>query len=830
MKKKMIIAVLISLTMALSGILSVAAAQVETSVANDSIELNPSEEAKNYPEIQSISCINGGFKIAWNKFEGAEKYRLFYRNGTAWKSIGTTTQTTLNHTGLKNNTEYTYTVRALDKNGNYVSMFNSPGWSSTFLSVPSLSSVESTTTGLKITWQKVEGAANYRVYVMSGSKWKKIGETTSNAFTHTSVTSGKSYTYTVRSISADSTSYTSYYDTKGISKTFVAVPQITKIENIANGSKITWGKVAGASKYRLFYRNGTAWKSIGTTTETTLKHTGLKNNTTYTYTVRALDKNGNYVSMFRSPGWSNTFLSVPSLSSVESTTTGLKITWQKVEGAVNYRVYVKSGSNWQKIGETTSNTFTHTSVTSGKSYTYTVRSISADGTCATSYYDTKGISKTFVAAPQITKIENIANGSKITWGKVAGASEYRVFYRNGTAWKSIGTTAATTLNHTGLKNNTEYIYTVRALDKNGNYVSAFQSPGWSNLFIAPPEYTSIIQSENGMLLKWNAVNTVASYRIYRKNYGASWTKIADVAGTSYTDTNPPQNTLYSYTLRCFNSSGSVMSSYLNDTQYYYNGALANGKITVNGTGLYFIDGHFRQGYVTINGDTYYYNASGVLQKNGIVGTRAEGYCYADKNGKIDYSFTGIAQNASGYWYIKKGKLDFTYRNAVTYNGSDWNVIDGKATKVTTEEQRTLFRAFKLLSKITDSSMTNSQKLKKCFDYVKGAYIEKNPRIPHYKGMDWPVIYANDMFVRGTGNCFSYAACFAYLAKAIGYENVYCCHSGGHGWAEIDGLVYDPEWSIHHSKYTYYALSYNTKTDVDYKGAIASGYAWMHVKI
>ena len=33
---------------------------------------------------------------------------------------------------------------------------------------------------------------------------------------------------------------------------------------------------------------------------------------------------------------------------------------------------------------------------------------------------------------------------------------------------------------------------------------------------------------------------------------------------------------------------------------------------------------------------------------------------------------------------------------------------------------------------------------------------------------WPAVYANDHFVMGGGNCFSDAAAFAYLAKALGY--------------------------------------------------------------
>ena len=373
----------------------------------------------------------------------------------------------------------------------------------------------------------------------------------------------------------------------------------------------------------------------------------------------------------------------------------------------------------------------------------------------------------------------------------------------------MGNTTSTSYTHDKLKTGTTYTYTVRCLDSKGNFVSGFDKTGTSNLFLAPPAISSVSKASEGNLIEWKNVEGAAGYRLYRKTVGASWSKLADItSGNSYTDTSAKSDNVYTYTLRCLDKDGKLISSYISETKYYYNGSLANGTITVGSNKYTFNNGLFRAGLQTINGNKYYYNSSGVLEKNGIVGSAKDGYYYADKNGKID----------------------FTYSNGVTQNGSDWNVMQGKATKVTTESDRTLFRALKIVAKITDSSMTKSQKLKVCFDYVKGAYTELNPRIPHYKGNDWPVIYANDMFVDGAGNCFSYAAAFAYMAKAIGYEEVYCCHSGGHGWAEIDGLVYDPEWSRHHFVYSYYALSYNAKTDVNYKAAISAGYSWMHVKI
>jgi hypothetical protein len=259
---------------------------------------------------------------------------------------------------------------------------------------------------------------------------------------------------------------------------------------------------------------------------------------------------------------------------------------------------------------------------------------------------------------------------------------------------------------------------------------------------------------------------------------------------------------------CLNSSGVSISTHLTDTRFYYNGAVANGKITYKNKSYAFSNGYLRQGYVTIDGKTYYYTDTGVLQKNGIVGSSKDGYRYADSNGVVNMSYSG----------------------AVTSNGSDWYVINGKATKVKTEYDKTMFRAFKLIAKITNSSMTKEQKLKACFNYLKTGPTEKNPRIPHFHGENWHILYANDVFVNNTGNCMSFGAAFAFMAKALGYNNTYACNSGGHGWAEVEGLIYDPEWSRHRSMSTYYGISYNTKVDVDYKSGISAGHWWMHVKI
>lgn len=759
------------------------------------------------PQISKISPTQSGLRIEWSAFEGAAKYRVFVLTNGTWKTAGETANLYFEHKNLKNNTSYTYTVRAEDGSGKFISGYDPEGVASTFYAVPQLTAVQGVNGGIQVRWNSVAGAVNYRVYRKNGSSWQKLTDTAATSYTDADVSSGNSYSYTVRCMSADGLTFLSHYS-GGKTGLYVAVPEITNIRNVANGAKISWNKVAGAAKCRVFVKNGESWKKLGDTASDNYVHTAAQNNTRYTYTVRALDKNGSFASGYNTVGVGNTFLSVPVISGVQSVYGGLKVSWNKQSGAVNYRVYRKNGSSWQKLTDTTATSYTDNNVSSGSSYTYTVRCMSADGLTFLSHYSGTGKKGTYVKAPEISKFENTAKGTKITWGKVSGAAKYRVFVKNGSDWKKLADSSSDNYTHNSLADGRTYTYTVRALDKNGSFVSGYNSNGKSNVFIAPPAISSVTKSGSGMLLRWNAKTGAAKYRIYRRAYDGGWSPLADVAGTSYQDNTAPSNVLYTYTMRCLNANGVSISTHLTDTKFYWNGAIANGKITYKNKAYAFNNGYLRQGYVTIDGKTYYYSDTGTLQKNGIVGSDKDGYRYADSNGVVNTSYCG----------------------AVTSNGSDWNVINGKVTKVKTEYDKTLNRALKLVAKVTNSSMTKEQKLKACFNHIKTVPTEKNPRIPHFHGENWHLMYANDVFVNNTGNCMSFGAAFAFMAKALGYNNVYACNSGGHGWAEVEGLIYDPEWARHRFKYSYYGMSYNTKTDVDYKGGISSGQWWMHVKI
>lgn len=53
-----------------------------------------------------------------------------------------------------------------------------------------------------------------------------------------------------------------------------------------------------------------------------------------------------------------------------------------------------------------------------------------------------------------------------------------------------------------------------------------------------------------------------------------------------------------------------------------------------------------------------------------------GWWYVNK-GKVDYSYTGLAKNQHGWWYVKQGRVDFSYTGLAKNQNGRWYVNKGK---------------------------------------------------------------------------------------------------------------------------------------------------------
>lgn len=199
--------------------------------------------------------------------------------------------------------------------------------------------------------------------------------------------------------------------------------------------------------------------------------------------------------------------------------------------------------------------------------------------------------------------------------------------------------------------------------------------------------------------------------------------------------------------------------------------------------FYYENGKKVTGLKEIN-QKYYYFASNGIQRTGW--QKCQG----------DFYFFKIANGKNGY--MEKSK---------TINGIRLTT-DGKAklTATSTAKLDILIKANKILEKAVRPEMEKSEKLKKIFEYLLEHYQYRgSPTFVNTK--HWELDYASDLFDKGHGNCYAFGAGFAFLANAAGYKNCYAVSSGGHGWAEVAGKVYDPTWSLIDDNHSYFAVSF-----------------------
>ena len=265
------------------------------------------------PQITSLKNTTGGVKLQWNKVNGAYGYRLYYRPASGgWKRFKDTTSTSFTDSSVVPNKTETYTIRCIDKNGNTISGYNSNGWSIKYTPIaPTISKLENTSGGIKLTWNKIAGVYGYRLYRKTSTGWKRFKDTTATSFTDSGVTANKTEIYTIRCIDKNGNTV-SGFNSKGWSKKYTAsTPSISKLENVSGGIKISWNKVAGVYGYRLYHKTSSGWKRFKDTTATTYTDTAVKSGRTETYTIRCIDRNGKTVSGYNSKGWSKKYVYNP---------------------------------------------------------------------------------------------------------------------------------------------------------------------------------------------------------------------------------------------------------------------------------------------------------------------------------------------------------------------------------------------------------------------------------------------------------------------------------------------------------------------------------------
>lgn len=480
------------------------------------------------PAISNLQNLENGILLQWKVTAGVSGYNIYRKTSLsdAWTQIDSVSDGDINRYTDKNvscGTNYYYAVASYVGDNAY----------DTYVTTESVNY----RTGPGTSYAKA-GTLESGVQVKVDPSYKK----TADGYTWYKIHySGSDYyvaSQYLKKQSSASGSTTLQESEKSSYKSIMYLTQVTvtKSENTADGVKISWNKVKGASEYYV-YRKGSDGKytRLGKSSGNTLNYTDktAESGSTYTYTVRAVS--GDSIGTYKSTS-TIYCLAYPVISSVSNVQNGIHISWNKVKGASEYYLYRKGSDGvYSRLASVSESTLSYTDkkAVNGEKYVYTLRAVNKNTISA--YHSLKGI--VCLSVPVLDKAASKQDGMHISWKSVKGADAYYIYRKTGNgSWQRIGTTnKGTAVSYTdgSAVGGVTYSYTVRACKDSS--LSGYDRKGLVQRYSQSLVNYKTIEKVNyrtgagtsynigGTFNKGTAVKVVANYSV--KADGYTWYKI-----------------------------------------------------------------------------------------------------------------------------------------------------------------------------------------------------------------------------------------------------------------------------------------------------------------
>lgn len=240
----------------------------------------------------------GKIKLTWKEVEHADAYVVYRATAEEgpYKKMKTTTETSYTNTTAKSANLYYYQVQAVyEANERLNSELSQPVKRRCDLARPAVSVSNDEETGkVKLTWNSVAKAEKYKIYrsTSENGSYSYVNTTNETSYINKNAKAGTTYYYKVKAVNADFSSATSAFSLVDKRACDLARPVVTASNDAKTGKvNLTWKKVSGADKYKIFRameKNGT-YSYINTVTGTSYTHKGAKKGKTYWYKVKAID-------------------------------------------------------------------------------------------------------------------------------------------------------------------------------------------------------------------------------------------------------------------------------------------------------------------------------------------------------------------------------------------------------------------------------------------------------------------------------------------------------------------------------------------------------------
>ena len=296
---------------------------------------------------------------------GITGYKV-YRDGVVQATLGNVLA--YNDTTIAAGTQYTYTVTALNAAGESTI---SNGIVITSWALPDAPTGATASGGIPIvvSWNAPNSdrpVTDYKVY-RDGSLLTTVTAPTLT-YSDSNVTPNTTYSYTISAVSSvgEGAQSASTSGQSGVPPSQITTFTATPVDS--SRIKLDWAAPNDNGYTITSYKIYQGSSQVGTTAGLTYTDTGLQNNTSYSYTVTAVNIGGEGTPSAAQTATTATPLTPPTNVYTEEHVTSVNVTWDKVIGAVNYTVE----RNGTTLGTTANFWFIDNTASASTSYTYKV--------------------------------------------------------------------------------------------------------------------------------------------------------------------------------------------------------------------------------------------------------------------------------------------------------------------------------------------------------------------------------------------------------------------------------------------------------------------------
>jgi uncharacterized protein (DUF1800 family)/fibronectin type 3 domain-containing protein len=333
---------------------------------------------------------------------------------------------------------------------------------------PARVAIAATSGQVELQWSAVDGARGYAVYRGVAGVWtpEPIAKIQRRHFTDRTAVNGVVHAYKVAAFNAGGVGPQS----DPASATPLAPPTSLKAEAGDQKVALTWVASTGATGYVVMRGLvGRRRVPVAEVTGTSYLDTGLTNDTTYVYRVRAkapnsLSRGSELVSATPKAAPDPKPTTAPTLSGTGGD--GLiDLSWTAVTGATSYKVFNVTSGTPALVTTVTTRTFRHTPLPNGTAVSYQVAGTNSGGDGPSSNVATATPNPPIAAPTNLSATPG--NGAvTLSWTPVSGATKYRVYRAlasNGQTSALATEPTAPPFNDAGLTNGTTYFYKITAV-------------------------------------------------------------------------------------------------------------------------------------------------------------------------------------------------------------------------------------------------------------------------------------------------------------------------------------------------------------------------------